>query len=391
MIVVDDASEDDTAARAEGAGARTLRLERQRGPAVARNRGTEIASADILCFLDADVLAHPDTLSSIASELAEDPSLDALFGSYDTHPTARNPVSQYRNLLHHFTHQHAREEATTFWAGCGAIRRLAFFAIGGFSQDFDRPCIEDIELGARLKRAGYSIALKKRIQVSHAKRWTLSSVFKTDVVDRGIPWTRLLLAQRLFPDDLNLKRSQRISTVLAYLSVAAFVLGAWQTPVVALLPVVTLLALSWMDRRTTDAPTSNGFHESAALDERPNGPRPPSACRDDDDVGLRVIERGFSAPALPIGLTTAGVLAASANVWTLGAAASVLGIVLINLGLYRFFVRERGILATSAYLVMHLTYFLSCGAAFGLGCWFHWRDARSGPRAGEVETALATR
>ena len=153
VIVVDDASEDDTAARAEGAGARTLRLERQRGPAVARNRGTEIASADILCFLDADVLAHPDTLSSIASELAEDPSLDALFGSYDTHPTARNPVSQYRNLLHHFTHQHAREEATTFWAGCGAIRRLAFFAIGGFSQDFDRPCIEGRCRSHRLRHA----------------------------------------------------------------------------------------------------------------------------------------------------------------------------------------------------------------------------------------------
>ena len=63
-------------------------------------------------------------------------------------------VSQYRNLLHHFVHQHGHAEASTFWAGCGAIRRAAFDAVGGFdAARFPRPSIEDIELGLSAPRA----------------------------------------------------------------------------------------------------------------------------------------------------------------------------------------------------------------------------------------------
>ena len=35
-------------------------------------------------------------------------------------------LSQYRNLFVHFVHQKGCETASTFWAGCGAVRRRAF-------------------------------------------------------------------------------------------------------------------------------------------------------------------------------------------------------------------------------------------------------------------------
>ena len=40
-----------------------------------------------------------------------------------------------------------------------------------------------------------------------------------DILDRGIPWTELILRDRNMPNDLNLQLSQRISVALAFISV----------------------------------------------------------------------------------------------------------------------------------------------------------------------------
>jgi len=223
VIVVDDASTDDTAAVAAGLGARVLRLERRSGPAAARNRGAEAGRGEHLLFVDADVSVHPETVSQVATAFAADPGIDALFGSYDRRPGEANFLSQYKNLFHHFVHQQGSAEASTFWSGCGAIKRSVFLEMGGFDTSYARPCIEDIELGARLRRAGRRIVLRKEIQAKHLKRWTLPGIVRSDVWDRGVPWTELILRDRALPDDLNLKLAQRVSAALAYLLAAAVV------------------------------------------------------------------------------------------------------------------------------------------------------------------------
>jgi hypothetical protein len=45
----------------------------------------------------------------------------------------------------------------------------------------------------------------KRMQVTHLKHWTLWSIIKTDVRDRGVPWTELMLREGSVPNDLNTK------------------------------------------------------------------------------------------------------------------------------------------------------------------------------------------
>jgi hypothetical protein len=128
-------------------------------------------------------------------------------------------VSRYRNLLHHFVHQHGNTDASTFWAGCGAIRRAVFEAVGGFDViRFPRSSIEDIELGYRLRTAGYRIRLDKGLQGTHLKRWTLAAMVRTDVARRAIPWARLVLESGAVLDDLNLSRGQRWSAILLALA-----------------------------------------------------------------------------------------------------------------------------------------------------------------------------
>ncbi len=248
IIVIDDGSTDDTPAVAASMGVRVVRLEKNSGPAAARNIGAHHAAGEILFFVDADVVLAPGALDRAVSILETRPEFAAVFGSYDASPRAHGLVSQYRNLLHHFVHQQGNPEASTFWAGCGGIRREIFLAVGGFdAARFPRPSIEDIELGLRLRQAGYRILLDREIQGTHLKRWKLGTVIRTDITCRAIPWSRLILESREAPNDLNLKRSQRVSAALVALAAAALPLALWRVDLLVL-PVIALLTVVLLNR-----------------------------------------------------------------------------------------------------------------------------------------------
>jgi glycosyltransferase involved in cell wall biosynthesis len=229
IIVVDDASTDSTASVAREMGVGVLQLEKNSGPAAARNYGAKHARGLILFFVDADVIIAPQALGRVEGVFREQPDLAAVFGSYDARPRAKGTISQYRNLLHHFVHQNGHPDASTFWAGCGAIRRSIFDSIGGFDEKkFSRPSIEDIELGYRLRQAGYRILLDKELQVTHLKRWNLFSLIRTDITCRAVPWSRLMLETKNAPGDLNLKSDQKLSVALMGLACLLLALAVFQ-------------------------------------------------------------------------------------------------------------------------------------------------------------------
>ena len=234
LIVVDDGSTDGSAAVAEWFGARVIANPTPQGPASARNTGAVAASADLVFFLDADVAVHPDTLARAVARFEADPGLTALFGSYDDEPSAPGLVSRFRNLLHHFIHQQGEfvddvRPAHTFWTGCGAIRRQAFLEAGGFDPRlYARPAIEDIELGYRLTRAGHRIVLARDVLGTHLKRWTLATVVKTDIFQRGVPWMLLMKRQRITETDLNVRPAQKVCVAVSGLAALALTIAPWQ-------------------------------------------------------------------------------------------------------------------------------------------------------------------
>lgn len=241
IIIADDASTDGSAQAAHARGLEVVRLTSRRGPAAARNCGARRARGRVILFVDADVVVRRDTLLRVAAFFREQGRVAALFGSYDDEPAAENFASQYKNLLHHFIHQRSQAKAATFWAGCGAIRREAFEAVGGFDETkYGRPSIEDIELGHRLRRKGFEIILDRELQVKHLKRWTLLSVLRTDIYDRALPWSQLILEDGAMINDLNLRVSDRVCTALCGLAVALLTLSYFYKPLL----IAALLALT---------------------------------------------------------------------------------------------------------------------------------------------------
>jgi len=252
IIVVDDGSTDDTSRLAFSCGVTNLlRSDRCQGPAAARNAGVEVATCDCVFFVDADVLVHTGTLLAGAICLTQGP-WDAVFGSYDAVPSASGIVSQFRNLLHHFVHQTSHAEASTFWSGCGAVNRGKFREIGGFSTDFQVPCVEDIEFGMRFCSSGFRIRLQKEMLATHTKHWSLWNMIFTDIFRRGIPWTRLVLARGRFPNDLNTSTSKRLCvamTGMAEIMAAGLPLSGGYSLAVAIALAVTLITIFLLEHR----------------------------------------------------------------------------------------------------------------------------------------------
>jgi glycosyltransferase involved in cell wall biosynthesis len=247
VLVIDDASRDETAAVAAALGARVVTLSEGSGPAAARNAGARAASGapEILVFLDADVRVHADTLVRLLAPFS-DPTVTATFGSYDDAPPVRSTISLYKNLAHHFVHQRSGTEASTFWAGCGAIRRDVFGVLGGFDERYLRPSIEDVELGYRLTAAGHRIRLVHAAQVKHLKRWMLLSWLQADLRDRAIPWARLVRAGRGLPRDLNFTWRDRAATALVALALLLVALAVLR-PGSAVLAALALAAAAVID------------------------------------------------------------------------------------------------------------------------------------------------
>jgi GT2 family glycosyltransferase len=232
------------------------------GPAAARNEGAARATGDVLVFVDADVVVHPDALGRIRRAFNADPELAALFGSYDDEPEHPGVVSGFRNLLHHHVHQTAAGLATTFWAGLGAIRRDAFEAAGGFdAARYPHPSVEDIDLGMRVAAAGGRIRLDPDVLGTHLKRWTLAGMLHTDFARRGVPWVELLLDGSGGSTALNLGWRHRLSALAVLAAVAARRRRVVAASVVALVALnIDFYALLLRRRGPVHAAAGVGLH-----------------------------------------------------------------------------------------------------------------------------------
>jgi cellulose synthase/poly-beta-1,6-N-acetylglucosamine synthase-like glycosyltransferase len=246
LIIAADAPVDDCRGLAARYGAAIVDVPGPSGPAVARNRAVEVSRGEVLVFVDADVVVARGSLFRLASIFDSQPDTAAVFGAYDETPADPGFISQYKNLAHSFIHQSSARIAQTFWAGFGAVRRAAFTRVGGFDERFARPSVEDIDLGYRLTGAGQRVVLDPSLRACHLKRWTLASMIVSDVRDRGIPWTQLILRFGRFNSDLNLKSTYRACVVMAYLilllGALAIVEPLWLVPIPALIAGLVLLS-----------------------------------------------------------------------------------------------------------------------------------------------------
>ncbi len=218
VIVVDDHSTDETVKIAQSFPCTVLETLVNSGASAARNLGAANAVSPLIYFLDADILVEPDTLARTLQAFESRPDVCGMFSSFQKDTVHQNFVSVYKNLLQHYIHQTASPDSSSFCGGFSLIRRDVFLTIGGFDPAWR--FMEDVELGYRLNRAGHRIWLNRDLQVTHSKYLTLAGLIRSDLFERAVPWTRIMLDKRVFRNDLNTQVHHVLSVPVSFLILA---------------------------------------------------------------------------------------------------------------------------------------------------------------------------
>lgn len=268
IIVVDDGSRDASAEVAAAYGGRVSLIRQPNGGvSAARNAGARAATAEWLCFLDADDWYYPERLAVHAAMIRQDPALDFLTGDFDYVDSAGRHLRRSMectaagrlllreardghavmggDVLGDFVAQHFGDTHTL------TVPRATFLELGGYPTGF--AVCEDvnflIRLCARSRRAGvvctpmaaYRIhdGSATRSDPLRAQQQTLAALLSlvpqlrtaTPCIRRGlrgaIGHARLDLAQCLLRHG---RRREAVATALPLLghgSVAAFRHALW--------------------------------------------------------------------------------------------------------------------------------------------------------------------
>jgi GT2 family glycosyltransferase len=214
IIVVDNRSSDDSAEVARRFGVRWLRLESNLGLAPGLNRGAEIASGDLLLFVNNDMRFDPGFVAALVEPLERDGEIFATDGmqfnwdgTVQGHLAARlakiSPGTDSSAELVpglYFYQQEKTEESPVFMASaaCMMVRRTYFEKLGGFDDRLPLG-YEDVELCWR----GWVYSWKT-VYVPSAICWhrvgsSIRSIGAARFGFRGVLKGRLLFSTKLLP------------------------------------------------------------------------------------------------------------------------------------------------------------------------------------------------
>lgn len=257
VIVVDDGSTDDTAARARTAGVLVLDGA-GRGASAARNLGIEQARGRYVAFTDADCTVPPHWLARLVAALDDSGATGAgggqrnVFGAGSRDADAFDAFFRLASVISDYTRRDGRAvREVVHNASCNSIyRRDALVAVGGFAEGMWPG--EDVDLDIRLRDGGARLLFVPDATVAHHRPGTITwfrqmmrryGAAERDLVyrhgrRRPIDWVPLLLGVTLLAHGLYLVPACRPWLLALDLGVVA---------VAATALVVTTPVRHWLD------------------------------------------------------------------------------------------------------------------------------------------------
>ncbi len=168
IIVVNDCSSDRSSDIARQFGVTVIDLDRNRGPAGARNRGIAAATSDVIAFCDGDDIWLPNHLASVVGLLERFPeagmsfSRVTLFGTLEHEQERRIPANVPSTVYWEQYHENLVIPSGS------TVRKKVWFDVGTFDESSGIIGCEDWEFTLRVA-ARYPLVCAEHVSVRYRK------------------------------------------------------------------------------------------------------------------------------------------------------------------------------------------------------------------------------
>jgi glycosyltransferase involved in cell wall biosynthesis len=159
IVVVDDASTDESVEILRHLPVKLICHEVNRGPAIARNTALQSGSGDIVIYIDADAYADQQMIEAIL-QAYHWPSKVPVggVGGRAVEVNVNSIYDRWRTLHARQSYGLAPRENVQYLFGlCMSYKREALVKVGGFDPFFPINAGEDLDIGYRLLNAGYRL------------------------------------------------------------------------------------------------------------------------------------------------------------------------------------------------------------------------------------------
>jgi len=220
VIVVDDASTDDSVEVISTFPCRLIRFDEHAGASKARNAGARASAGEIIFFIDADCIVEKDTLSRVQKAFNGQEGV-IIGGSYTRLPYDSSFFSTFQSIFINYS-ELKRREPDYIATHSMAIEKRIFEKSGGFPEQF-LPIIEDVEFSHRLRRFGHKLLMDPDILVRHIFNFTfwksLGNAYR-----KSHYWIRYSLSNRDLLSDSGTASKELKVNVLSYFFIILFLL-----------------------------------------------------------------------------------------------------------------------------------------------------------------------
>jgi len=181
IVVVDDASQDESAAILKSLPVKLICHVQNRGLSATRNTAIQAASGDILVLIDADAVPEKHLIEVLLDGYHQKPN-DKLGGV-----GGQGIECKLETVYDRWRAQHAsqnfgakpRDRVPYLFGLCMSFTREALEKVGGFDPFFSETCGEDVDIGIRLRRAGYWLRYRPDAIVYHQHSDTRERLLRT--------------------------------------------------------------------------------------------------------------------------------------------------------------------------------------------------------------------
>jgi GT2 family glycosyltransferase len=241
VIVVDDGSDDDSAAVIGRYPCRLVTLGSHCGASKARNTGAGVAGGELLFFIDADCVVEKDTLC-LVNRAARGKQQMVCGGTYTKKAYDDTFFSTFQSaFIHYFETKSSEPDYIASHAM--VIDRRTFEQSDGFPEDF-LPIIEDVEFSHRLKKTGIKLAMEPTILVSHIFDFTLIGSLR-NAFRKSRYWTVYSLKNRdLFHDSGTASLELKTNVISLFLAAIFCLLSIVSGTPAFLIPAATVFVLN---------------------------------------------------------------------------------------------------------------------------------------------------